>query len=382
MERKIDKVVTLLRKASSGTLKDDERQAFERLLEDKDLREVYDDVNDDTYLEKHFAGYERFSPDKAYDMFRIQQRKSRIRLMIRRVAVAACFIIPLLGIWMWVSMERSDEKTVPVTLAKKESVQLRLSNGQIVNVNQENAGEIKEQGGAVIHNEDGKLSYRQDTIQIKGGEQEGNNELIVPFGGECYVVLDDGTRVWVNAGSRIKYPVRFSKERRVVTVEGEVYFDVTKDGRPFVVKTDLGDISVLGTSFGVRAYKEEEALTTLVSGKVRFTGKKGESVELTPGEQAVVSLAGNVIKRDVKVEEYVGWKDGWYIFREKPLEQVMETLARWYDVTVFYQNQGVKDIKFTGNLKRYESIQTFLEVLAGSEEVKYKLDGNTVILYK
>ena len=105
-------------------------------------------------------------------------------------------------------------------------------------------------------------------------------------------------------------------------------------------------------------------------------------MELTPGEQVVVSLAGNVIKRDVKVEEYVGWKDGWYIFREKPLEQVMETLARWYDVTVFYQNQSVKNIKFTGNLKRYDSIQTFLEVLAGSEEVKYKLDGNTVILYK
>ena len=82
------------------------------------------------------------------------------------------------------------------------------------------------------------------------------------------------------------------------------------------------------------------------------------------------------------MEEYVGWKDGWYIFKEKRLEDVMHTLSRWYDVSVFYQNPKVKDIRFSGNLKRYDSIRIFLEVLAGSEEVKYKIDGNVVILYE
>lgn len=382
MDRKIDQVVTLLRKACSGQLENDEQNEFGCLLEDKALREVYDDVNDDTYLEEHFARYEKYSPEKAYELFREQQHKSKVRLIIRRVAVAACFIIPLLGLWMWKGMENTGEEIATVAFAPKENVQLRLSNGQVIDVTQKNIQKIEEQGGAIIHNEDGKLSYRQDTAQVKGIEQEGYNELIVPLGGECYVILDDGTRVWVNAGSRIKYPVRFPKDKRVVTVEGEVYFDVPKDGRPFVVKTDLGNVSVLGTSFGVRAYKEEEVLTTLVSGKVRFTGKKGVSVELTPGEQAIASLAGSVTRQSVNVEEYVGWKDGWYIFKEKRLEQVMKTLARWYDVTVFYQNPKLKDIKFTGNLKRYDSIQTFLDVLAGSEEVKYKLEGNMVILFE
>ena len=113
-----------------------------------------------------------------------------------------------------------------------------------------------------------------------------------------------------------------------------------------------------------------------------FTGKEGKSVVLGPGEQAVVSLAGTLTKREVNVEEYVGWKDGWYIFKEKRLEDVMHTLSRWYDVSVFYQNPKVKDIRFSGNLKRYDSIRIFLEVLAGSEEVKYKIDGNVVILYE
>ena len=275
-------------------------------------------------------------------------------------------------------IQQKKQTENPVELAKKENVQLKLSDGRVVNVFTGNENEIQEQGGLKIRMENGLLSYRQDSVN----ESEIiYNELIVPKGGECYVVLDDGTSVWVNAESQIKYPVCFSKKERVVSVKGEVYFDVTKDGRPFIVETDLGKVNVLGTSFGVRAYEKETVLTTLVSGKVIFTSKKGESVTLSSGEQAVAALTGTLTTREVKVEEYVGWKDGWYIFREKRLEDVMHTLTRWYDVSVFYQNPKVKDIQFTGNLKRYDSIRTFLEVLAASEEVKYKIDGNVVILY-
>ena len=367
-----------MRKAYSETLQDGEREEFDEVLENRALREVYSEVGDDDYLEKYFARYEKYSPEKAYETFRLNQRKSKIRFILRRVAVAACFILPLLGAGMWMLLQEEQVES-PVVLAKKENVQLKLSDGRIVNVSTGNENEILEQGGLKVRLENGQLSYKQDSV---GKSELVYNELIVPQGGECYVVLDDGTRVWVNAGSRIKYPVRFSGKERVVTVKGEAYFDVTKDGRPFVVETNLGKVNVLGTSFGVMAYENEAVLTTLVSGKVMFTGKEGESVVLAPGEQAVVSLAGTLTKREVNVEEYVGWKDGWYIFKEKRLEDVMHTLSRWYDVSVFYQNPKVKDIRFSGNLKRYDSIRTFLEVLAGSEEVKYKIDGNVVILYE
>ena len=376
MKRDLGKIVALMRKVYSEVLQGEEQKKFEQLLKDKHLRDVYSEVGDDAYLEKHFARYEKYSPEKAYEIFERNRRRDKKRFVLRRVAVAACFILPLLGLGVWMMMQEEKQES-PVVLAKKESVQLKLSDGRVVDILQGN--EIKEQGGSTIRMENGQLLYKQDSVR----ESElVYNELIVPLGGECYVVLDDGTRVWVNAGSRIKYPVRFSKKERVVAVKGEVYFDVTKDGRPFVVETDLGQVNVLGTSFGVRAYERESVLTTLVSGKVMFTGKKGERVTLSPGEQAVASLTGELTMREVRVEEYVGWKDGWYIFKEKRLEEVMHTLARWYDVSVFYQNPKVKEIQFTGYLKRYDSIRTFLEVLAASEEVKYKIDGNVVILYQ
>lgn len=377
MKRDFSKIVNLMRKAYSGTLQDEERDEFEKLLENKPLRDVYSEVREDDYLGKHLARYKKFSPEKAYEKFKSDNRKNRVYFILRRITVAACFILPLSSVGIWMIQQKKQTEN-PVELAKKENVQLKLSDGRVVNVFTGNENEIQEQGGLKIRMENGLLSYRQDSVN----ESEIiYNELIVPKGGECYVVLDDGTSVWVNAESQIKYPVCFSKKERVVSVKGEVYFDVTKDGRPFIVETDLGKVNVLGTSFGVRAYEKETVLTTLVSGKVIFTSKKGESVTLSSGEQAVAALTGTLTTREVKVEEYVGWKDGWYIFREKRLEDVMHTLTRWYDVSVFYQNPKVKDIQFTGNLKRYDSIRTFLEVLAASEEVKHKIDGNVVILY-
>ena len=376
MKRDLNKIVALMRKAYSDTLQDEEQKEFGQLMEDKALHDVYSDVEDDVYLEKHFARYERFSPEKAYEIFKKQQQKNKIRIILRRVAVAACFILPFLGAGMWM-MWQEEKQEQPVVLAKRENVQLKLSDGRVVDVLQGN--EIQEKGGSTIRMEEGLLSYKQDSVY---GDELVYNELNVPLGGECNVILDDGTRVWVNAGSKIKYPVRFAKEKRVVSVKGEVYFDVTKDGRPFVVETELGKVNVLGTSFGVRAYNDEAVLTTLVSGKVMFTSKQGKSVTLLPREQAVASPGGALSKREVNVEEYVGWKDGWYIFKEERLEDVMCTLSRWYGITIFYQNPKVKEIRFTGNLKRYDSIITFLEVLAASEEVKYKIDGDVVFLYE
>ena len=264
MKRDFNKIVTLMRKAYSETLQDGEQEEFEEVLENKALRDVYSEIGDDDYLEKHFARYEKFSPEKAYETFRLNQRKSRFRLILRRVSVAACFILPLLGAGMWMLLQKEQVES-PVVLAKKENVQLKLSDGRIVNVSTGNENEIQEQGGLKVRLENGQLSYKQDSV---GKSELVYNELIVPQGGECYVVLDDGTRVWVNAGSRIKYPVRFSGKERVVTVKGEAYFDVTKDGRPFVVETNLGKVNVLGTSFGVMAYENEAVLTTLVSGKL------------------------------------------------------------------------------------------------------------------
>lgn len=308
------------------------------------------------------------------------QKHHRTRHLIQYLSYAASILlIIMVGTWLWV--KRGDEGAkVPktTTMARNENIQLRLSDGRTINLSADKEGTIQEQNGAEILQEKGKLAYRQDSSQHKKGIQY--NELRVPTGGECQLVLEDGTKLWINSNTRVKYPVSFPDNKREIIVSGEIYLEVVKDGRPFLVNTGAGQVRVLGTSFGVQAYGEE-VLTTLVSGRVRFTNKAGHKTELKAGEQAVATANGEVSKREVRVEEYVGWKDGWYIFREQRLEDVMTTLNRWYGTNVFYQNPRVKDIRFTGNLKRYESIKTFLEVLAASEDVHYKLNGETIILY-
>lgn len=308
------------------------------------------------------------------------QKHHRTRHLIQYLSYAASILlIIMVGTWLWV--KRGDEGAkVPktTTMARNENIQLRLSDGRTINLSADKEGTIQEQNGAEILQEKGKLAYRQDSSQHKKEIQY--NELSVPTGGECQLVLEDGTKLWINSNTRVKYPVSFPDNKREIIVSGEIYLEVVKDGRPFLVNTGAGQVRVLGTSFGVQAYGEE-VLTTLVSGRVRFTNKAGHKTELKAGEQAVATANGEVSKREVRVEEYVGWKDGWYIFREQRLEDVMTTLNRWYGTNVFYQNPRVKDIRFTGNLKRYESIKTFLEVLAASEDVHYKLNGETIILY-
>lgn len=308
------------------------------------------------------------------------QKHHRTRHLIQYLSYAASILlIIMVGTWLWV--KRGDEGAkVPktTTMARNENIQLRLSDGRTINLSADKEGTIQEQNGAEILQEKGKLAYRQDSSQHKKEIQY--NELRVPTGGECQLVLEDGTKLWINSNTRVKYPVSFPDNKREIIVSGEIYLEVVKDGRPFLVNTSAGQVRVLGTSFGVQAYGEE-VLTTLVSGRVRFTNKAGHKTELKAGEQAVATANGEVTKREVRVEEYVGWKDGWYIFREQRLEDVMTTLNRWYGTNVFYQNPRVKDIRFTGNLKRYESVKTFLEVLAASEDVHYKLNGETIILY-
>ena len=149
-----------------------------------------------------------------------------------------------------------------------------------------------------------------------------------------------------------------------------------------VTNMETGDVTVLGTSFGIRAYPGETDYTTLVTGKVCFQSKENESVILSPGEQAVLHLAGRLEKREVNVEEYVGWKDGLFVFRNETLSEIMKILGRWYGVNVIFLDDSLKELEYTGNLERYDSINTFLQLLKRLKEVHYEIKGNTVVLYK
>ena len=208
------------------------------------------------------------------------------------------------------------------------------------------------------------------------------NQLDIPRKGEYRLVLADGTRVWLNSESSLKYPVAFQGNERKVYLEGEAYFEVSKDEhKPFTVVTGESSIRVLGTSFNVRAYADEAQLcATLVEGKVRLSHAQ-QSLILSPDEQGVVTLAsGKLEKRKVDASLYTVWKDGRFVFENQTLEEIMNTLSRWYDVKVFYTNEQVKQAMFNGNLKRYDDFDQIVKMLELTGVAHFKINGETIII--
>ena len=224
----------------------------------------------------------------------------------------------------------------------------------------------------------GTFSYSDDVSSDKLVE----NTLVVPVGGEANMSLSDGTKVWVNADSYLKHPVKFIGKTREVTISGEVFFEVAEDKEhPFIVHTNNGDIRVLGTGFGITSYPEENAYVTLAHGKIAFSDNNHETMYLEPGEQ--VEIVGDKWeKRVVNVDEYVGWKDGKFVFNDRSLSDIMNTMERWYDVDVVFDSPKLKDVRFSGDIKRYGSINVLLDALVLTREMEYSIEDSTITLYQ
>ena len=375
---------SLIKKSLIKDLSDKEQKKLDQLLDDQSLQDVYKELSARGYLKKQFMEYEKYSSQKAYREFKERRGQSgRIRI-VRWVAVVAAVWVLALGVTLWMTFGKK-ENVAPLPVASKiipageKKATLTLADGTEVHVEEITARVLQEKGM--------NIEYRNGEIVYHKSEEETTevvyNKLEVPRGGECMIKLDDGTKVWVNAETKLKYPVVFVGDRREVVLEGEAFFDVAKNEKPFIVKTSFGDVRVLGTAFGISAYaSESESYTTLVRGKVSVEREGGEPVVILPGEQVVTSKDGKMIKQQVDVEEFVGWKDGIYVFKEKSLGEIMKTLERWYNISVDFQEKSLVDLPFTGNLKRYDDINVFFDALTRTGDMKYRVEGNQVILFK
>lgn len=381
MER-FNKIISLFRRLWQGKLSAEEQQEVTNMLDDPYMCRVHERLSQKGFIAGRLEEYGNYDPVRAYGNFRGRVRKKRV--WIRWGTGAAAAIVVIISCTWLLKMNSIQPEVAPVIPAVKDEVikpgrkkaLLRLADGSMVNISGDSM-KIKEQKGATINYNNGNISYHS-TMQTA---ELVYNELVVPVAGECYITLDDGTRVWMNADSRLKYPLKFIGEERKVFLEGEAYFEVMHGEKPFIVSTRKGDVRVLGTSFDVKAYKDEENVyTTLVTGRVRFTA--GKDIEIGPGEQVVAGKDGFLEKRRVNLDEYIGWRNGMYVFRDQTLESIMNDLARWYNVSVFYQNPELKKVAFTGNLKRYDYINSFMEILERTGEINYKITKNTIILYK
>lgn len=235
----------------------------------------------------------------------------------------------------------------------------------------------------MLHSDSGALVYTANVE--KAVTEVMYNTVEIPRGGEYRLELADGTKVWLNAATELRFPVNFAGDAREVYLKGEAYFQVKRDEEhPFMVHTSMGVVEVLGTSFNVRDYEEErEVVTTLETGKVIYvSGNSKEKVMLKPGYQALEKEASPVKVRKVNPVQYIGWREGKYVFEDVALEDIMQTLGRWYDIDVVYADSTVKKLHFTGDLERYESINVFLSFIETGGDVKFKTEGKTIIIDK
>ena len=216
--------------------------------------------------------------------------------------------------------------------------------------------------------------------QLEEGEREIKyNKVEIPRGGEYQIVLGDGTRVYLNAQTELRFPESFaSSEQRLVYLSGEAYFEVTKNpSKPFVVQCKDYAVKVLGTSFNVNSYEgDETSKTTLATGKVEID-MDGKQTILNPGQQAIIK-DGEVNVREVDVEVYTTWMYENFRFKSESIQEIMTKLSRWYTIDVFYMNEAVKNYHFTGYLPRYAKIADVLELLSLTTNIKFDVKGRTV----
>ena len=309
-----------------------------------------------------------------------RQTRGRQRILVW-VRYAAAALVPL-GLAFWFLIGRQPEAPRQVAVAPilpgTYKARLILDDGRQVALDSATHVRMRELPGVEVKAENNVLVYTNgDTIVEK---QVKYNTLEIPRGGEYALQLADGTRVWLNAGTSLRYPVVFSGQERRVELRGEGYFEVAKDSAsPFVVSVNGVDVRVLGTSFNVSAYSDE-VVTTLVEGKVLMRSQ-ADSVVLVPDRQGVWDGKRMTVKR-VDARNYALWREGVFFFEDMPLEDILDALARWYDVHVFYQNAELKMMRFSVEIKRYGHIDTILRRIAETNRVRFNVNNRTVNVYK
>ena len=307
----------------------------------------------------------------------------RRRRIFRYAAVAVVTLLLTVGYWGWYRVGKMEKVTLVQEIRRAEGVPvLTLANGVQVALAKQNLKKPIRQAGTlvVIDNGSEALQYVHDSL---GAEQQPQvfNTLYIPKGGEYSLTLADGSRVWLNSETTLRYPVNFTGKTREIELEGEAYFEVASDSlRPFYVRTGNKSVEVLGTHFNVAYYKFDTLWhTTLVEGKVKIHSGENSYI-LCPGthyEENIVT--GHSSITDVDVQLYTSWKDGKVFFKDERLEDIVRRLARWYDFEIFYMNPAIKDLHFGGTINKYNSFEVVLRYLERTAGVRFDIRGKTVI---
>nr|WP_121271107.1 FecR family protein [Pedobacter schmidteae] len=314
----------------------------------------------------------------------------RRRLWPLIASAAAILLVAGVSVYFYTTSSLSDNRLPMVAKHDikpgKNTATLTLADGRKIILSDAANGELAKEGGVSIQKtKDGKVIYAVDAKVAGTANPEAAlrlNTISTAAGQQYQVILPDGTLVWLNALSSLKYPSMFTGHERKVELEGEGYFEVTKvkDRKmPFIVLSNKQRVEVLGTHFNINSYANENATkTTLLEGSVSVSTSNTLAV-LKPGQQAIL-MNGKTRVVQVQTEDVVAWKNGYFMFNNESLEDVMRKVARWYDVQIEYKKISNRKITFFGTVSRFSNISQVLRTLEHTEEVKFEIEGRRVIV--
>lgn len=386
LDKEAYRVAYLIAGYIRNTLTDQEHRELDDWVNTSDQNmHLFEDLTDEQNIETNLAMMDKVQTDQSFKQlqesgaFDIPKRRKRIAW------VAAASIILIAGIFAVYRFAGNNTGNNPGILATNDTTLLKpggnratleLSDGTIVDLTSLKNGMIQDgEGSHVSKPVDGELVYETGALNDSGTKL---HTLSTPVGGQYQVTLQDGTKVWLNAATVLKYPSQFPGNERIVELEGEAFFEVARnDKQPFrVILKDSATVTVLGTQFNVMAYQNEAARDiTLVEGKVSVR-KENKREELNPGMQARV--VGSTISKvsGVDTEEVTGWKNGLFVFHDASIESIMKQVERWYDAKVIYEGE-IKH-QFNATILRSEPLSKLLHLLELNGYVKFKIENKTI----
>ena len=361
-------------------------------LSQEELDAILNDPNEQedarllgNYRQAFVRRHASLKPDvnKEWNNFRqskISSRSKGKQLWVGITIGVAASVFLFLGWQMFHQIPLQSPVNQPIVAftasTQSQEVLLSTGDGRMVSLSAPQADSLLRETGITRGEEE--LDYQQTIRETE------IHTLTTPRCGAYQLRLADGTQVWLNAETEIRYPVQFTGDKRVVYLDGEAYFTVAPDkNKPFTVVSTHASVSVLGTQFNFRAYPDErDVQTTLVSGSVIMQSEKyKQQIKLVPGEQGVLEKnSAKLMKQEVNTYLYTAWKDGRFAFRDARLEDLFNILARWYDLSVFYQSPEAKDIRFTGDLNKTDHFKSILKIIEQNERVIFTVNQRTVFI--
>ncbi len=366
-----EELASLAEKIALGTATDTDINRYHELLDTLENNEQWNDEQMGIP-----AAIDAILKDRIYKSTGIARRKTKMRIL-RISAAATVAALLAVGTMTWWQHPKNNTTKILAgksTPDKKDKAVLKLADGREIELNDDNS--TLTQGNDSIH-----LSGGLAVSQNNGEADNQINELVTPAGSQFLMVLQDGTKVWLNTGSKLRFPNSFHSAERAVELTGEAYFEVAQHAeKPFVVHSGDKAIRVLGTSFNVNAYTDEpQTNVTLLDGAVKVYQQQ-DSLLLKPGQQAKMSTnKGIEFNPHADTEHVIAWKNGYFSLNGESTPVIIRQIARWHNLEVVYTGE-IPDLKFAGNIKKSYELDDVLAILTESG-IHTKVDKNKLIVY-